>query len=144
MTAYRNRFFAAALAAVFCFVAGLSAAQGLAQAAGQSPAPGSSSAQSAGQKSGQDSSSSGGGAAQPFREKSPSLIDPAGPTVSLTSSEPLFIMAAALNACGYNEGLEESAPVRMKVREEINAALAKSEDAREKRDKVCLYIAQTG
>jgi tetratricopeptide (TPR) repeat protein len=142
MTAYRNRFFAAALAAVFCFVAGLSAAQGLAQAAGQSPAPGSSSAQSAGQKSGQDSSSSGGGAAQPFREKSPSLIDPAGPTVSLTSSEPLFIMAAALNACGYNEGLEESAPVRMKVREEINAALAKSEDAREKRDKVCLYIAQ--
>ena len=51
-------------------------------------------------------------------------------------------MAAALNACGYDEGLEESAPVRKRVRDEINLALAKSEDARNKRDKICLYIAQ--
>ena len=51
-------------------------------------------------------------------------------------------MAAALNACGYDEGLEESAPVRKRVRDEINQALAKSEEARAKRDKVCLYIAQ--
>ena len=75
-------------------------------------------------------------------EKAPSLIDPAGPTISLISSEPVFIMAAALNACGYDEGLEESAPVRKRVRDEINQALAKSEDARAKRDKVCLFIAQ--
>ena len=52
------------------------------------------------------------------------------------------MMAAALNACGYEEGLEESAPVRKRIRDEINNALAKSEDARAKRDKVCLYIAQ--
>jgi hypothetical protein len=32
--------------------------------------------------------------------------------------------------------------VRKRVRDEINQALAKSEDARTKRDKVCLYIAQ--
>lgn len=51
-------------------------------------------------------------------------------------------MAAALNTCGYDDGLEESAPLRKRVREEINAALAKSEDARATRDKVCLYIAQ--
>jgi hypothetical protein len=51
-------------------------------------------------------------------------------------------MAAALNACGYDEGLSDSAPVRMRVRDEINRALAKSEDARSKRDKVCQYIAQ--
>ena len=76
------------------------------------------------------------------QEKAPSLIDPAGPTISLISSEPVFIMAAALNACGYDEGLEESAPVRKRVRDEINQALAKSEDARAKRDRVCLYIAQ--
>jgi len=76
------------------------------------------------------------------REKAPSLVDPAGPTISLVSSEPVFIMAAALNACGYSEGLEESAPVRKRVRDEVNQALAKSEDARSKRDKVCLYIAQ--
>jgi hypothetical protein len=51
-------------------------------------------------------------------------------------------MAAALNACGYDDGLEESAPVRKRVRDEINQALAKSEDARNKRDHLCLYIAQ--
>jgi hypothetical protein len=79
---------------------------------------------------------------QPVQEKAPSLIDPAGPTISLVSSEPVFLMAAALNACGYDEGLEQSAPVRKRVRDEINQALAKSEGARAKRDKVCLYIAQ--
>ncbi len=76
------------------------------------------------------------------QEKAPSLIDPAGPTISLISAEPVFLMTAALNACGYDEGLEESAPVRKRVREEINQALARSEEARDKRDKICLYIAQ--
>ena len=76
------------------------------------------------------------------QEKAPSLVDPAGPTISLVSSEPVLLMAAALNACGYDEGLEESAPVRKRVRDEMSQALAKSEDARAKRDKVCLYIAQ--
>ena len=69
-------------------------------------------------------------------------MDPAGPTISLVSSEQVFLMAAALNACGYDEGLDESAPVRKRVRDEIDRALAKSEDARNKRDKVCLFIAQ--
>jgi tetratricopeptide (TPR) repeat protein len=87
----------------------------------------------------QSSSSSSAPATQ---EKAPSLVDPAGPTISLVSSEPVFVMAAALNACGYDEGLEESAPIRQRVRDEMNQALAKSEDARNKRDKVCLYIAQ--
>jgi tetratricopeptide (TPR) repeat protein len=77
------------------------------------------------------------------QEKAPTfLVDPAGPTISLVSSEPVFFMAAALNVCGYDEGLEDSAPVRKRVREEVNQALAKSEDARAKRDKVCLFIAQ--
>lgn len=79
---------------------------------------------------------------QQVQEKAPTLIDPAGPTISLVPSESVFLMAAALNACGYNEGLEDSSPVRKRVRDEINQALAKSEDARAKRDKVCLYIAQ--
>jgi tetratricopeptide (TPR) repeat protein len=51
-------------------------------------------------------------------------------------------MAAALNMCGYDEGLEQSAPVRKRVRDEINKVLATSEDARNKRDALCLYIAQ--
>jgi len=75
-------------------------------------------------------------------EKAPTLVDPAGPTISLVSLEPLFDMAAALNACGYDEGLDSSAPVRKRVRDEINAALARSEDARAKRDRLCLFIAQ--
>ena len=79
---------------------------------------------------------------QPVQEKAPSLVDPAGPTISLVPLEPVFDMAAALNACGYDEGLNDSAPVRKRIRDEINSALARSEDARTKRDKVCLYIAQ--
>ncbi len=51
-------------------------------------------------------------------------------------------MAAALNACGYDEGLNDSAPIRMHIRDEMNQALAQSEDARAKRDALCLYIAQ--
>jgi tetratricopeptide (TPR) repeat protein len=76
------------------------------------------------------------------QEKSPTLVDPAGPTISLIPLEQLFVMASALNACGYDEGLEESAPIRKRVRDEMNQALARSEDARTKRDHVCLFIAQ--
>jgi tetratricopeptide (TPR) repeat protein len=95
------------------------------------------------QKSESSSTRQQSSSSQPFpQEKAPSLVDPAGPTVSLVPSEPVFVMAAALNACGYDEGLDESAPVRKHIRAEINDALAKSEDARNKRDKVCLYIAQ--
>ncbi len=94
-------------------------------------------------QSSSNSSSSSSSPGQLYaQEKAPSLIDPAGPTISLISSEPVFIMAAALNACGYDEGLEQSAPVRKRVRDEINQALAKSEDARARRDALCLYIAQ--
>src|SRR3984957_20502239 len=79
--------------------------------------PDSARAQSSGSSSSSQSSSS-----SPVyeREKAPSLIDPAGPTISLIPSEPVFIMSAALNTCGYDEGLEESAPIRKHVRDEIN------------------------
>jgi len=117
-------------AAAFCLLAGLAPVASHAQSSS------SSSAKSAG--GGQTSSSS----PDFTREKAPSLVDPAGPTISLVSSEPVFLMAAALNACGYDEGLDESAPVRKRVREEMNLALGKSEDARNKRDHLCLYIAQ--
>ena len=95
------------------------------------------------QKSESSSSKQQSSSSQAYpQEKAPSLVDPAGPTVSLVPTEPVFLMAAALNTCGYDEGLEESAPVRKHIRAEINDALAKSEDARSKRDKLCLYIAQ--
>ncbi len=75
------------------------------------------------------------------QEKSPAL-DPAGPTISLITAEPLFIVASALNVCGYDEGLAESAPIRAHVRDELNQAFTRSEDARKSRDALCLYIAQ--
>ena len=121
--------FAVLSAAVFCLFAGFSPATAFAQSSSSPANP---------SKGEQTSSSS----PEFVREKAPSLVDPAGPTISLVSAEPVFLMAAALNACGYDDGLEESAPVRKRVREEVNQALANSEDARNKRDHLCLYIAQ--
>jgi hypothetical protein len=74
--------------------------------------------------------------------KGPSLMDPAGPTVSLETSEAMFDMAVALNACGYDAGVDESAPVRKQVRTEVNQALVGSARARDDRDKLCVYIDQ--
>jgi tetratricopeptide (TPR) repeat protein len=114
---------------VFCLFAVYSPATALAQSSGSS----------ANSPRGEQTSSS---SSEFVQEKAPSLVDPAGPTISMISTEPVFLMAAALNACGYDDGLEESAPIRKRVREEMNQALAKSEDARNKRDHLCLYIAQ--
>ena len=69
-------------------------------------------------------------------------MDPAGPTVSLETSEAMFDMAVALNACGYNSGLDESDPVRRRVRDEVNQATVGSARARDDRDKLCLFTDQ--
>jgi len=100
-------------------------------------------ASSAQTQSSSSSSSQNSASGQMYvQEKAPSLIDPAGPTISLISSEPVFIMAAALNACGYDEGLDHSAPLRQHIRDEMNQAFAQSEAARARRDALCLFIAQ--
>ncbi len=127
MTSRTFRSLAIFSAVLFCLLAGLAPAPARAQSSGSNSSKG------------QSSSSQAQGYVQ---EKTPSLVDPAGPTISLVSSEPVFIMAAALNVCGYDEGLEGSEPVRMRVRDEINQVLAKSEDARSRRDALCLFIAQ--
>jgi tetratricopeptide (TPR) repeat protein len=67
-------------------------------------------------------------------------IERGGAAVTLEVSEPLFQVASALNACGYDADLKKSSPVRAKVREEMNEALAASESARDSRDKLCAYI----
>jgi hypothetical protein len=67
-------------------------------------------------------------------------IEQGGSSVTLEYSEPLFQIASALNACGYDAGLDTSAPVRSRVRADINQALAASETARDSRDKLCDYI----
>ena len=74
--------------------------------------------------------------------KPPALIDPAGPSVSLESSEALFDIAVALNACGYDNGLEASDPIRARVREQVDKAVQQSEPAQQARDKLCTFISQ--
>jgi tetratricopeptide (TPR) repeat protein len=69
-------------------------------------------------------------------------IEAGGAAVTLETSEQLFYMGAALNACGYDEGLDKSAPVRAEVRADMNAALAASEAARTSRDALCAYISE--
>ncbi len=63
-----------------------------------------------------------------------------GSAITLETSEPLFYIAVGLNTCGYDAGLAESAPVRQKIREEINAEVASSEAARTSRDALCSYV----
>lgn len=67
-------------------------------------------------------------------------IEPGGAAVTLETSEPLFQVAAGLNACGYDADLDHSAPVRAAVRAEMNATLALSEEARASRDALCEFI----
>lgn len=63
-----------------------------------------------------------------------------GSAVTLETSQPLFYLAAGLNACGYDADLASSNPVRLKIRDEINAELAASAKARDSRDALCSYV----
>lgn len=63
-----------------------------------------------------------------------------GSAITLETSEPLFYMAAALNTCGYDADLANSAPVRRRIREEISAEITSSPQARESAEKLCGYI----
>ncbi|HZD78333.1 MAG TPA: hypothetical protein VE218_15090 [Acidobacteriaceae bacterium] len=99
-------------------------------------------AQSSAQQSESSSSSSSNGPIQPEVQKPPSLIDPAGPQISLQTSEAVFDIAVALNTCGYDAGLEQSQPIRQKVRDQVNAAVAASAEAQNTRDQLCAYIRQ--
>ncbi len=78
----------------------------------------------------------------PPAPKAPALIDPAGPSFSLQTSEALFDIAVALNACGYDNGLADSNPVRLHVRQQVNQATQQSAQARNDRDQLCLFIDQ--
>ncbi len=69
-------------------------------------------------------------------------VEPGGAAVTLEYSEPLFEVATALNACGYDSDLEHSDKVRLEVRSELNAVLGESEAARSSRDALCIYLTQ--
>jgi tetratricopeptide (TPR) repeat protein len=79
---------------------------------------------------------------KPTAPQSPALVDTTGPDISLQNSEALFDIAAALNSCGYDQGLAASDPVRQQVREQINQALQASSEARDVHDQLCTFIDQ--
>jgi hypothetical protein len=65
-----------------------------------------------------------------------------GAAVTLETSEPLFYIAVGLNVCGYDADLAASSPVRLAIRDEINADLTHSADARNSRDALCTFVRQ--
>src|SRR3984885_4605279 len=81
-------------------------------------------------------------AGPPAAPKSPARVDTTGPDIILQNSEALFDFAAALNACGYDQGLAAADPVRQQVRDQINQALQASADAREAHEQLCTFISQ--
>jgi hypothetical protein len=79
---------------------------------------------------------------EPATPTAPRIAQPeaGGSAITLETSESLFYIAAALNACGYDADLDGSAPVRLAIRQEMNDALAASSEARDARDPLCSYI----
>jgi tetratricopeptide (TPR) repeat protein len=60
----------------------------------------------------------------------------------LEISETFFSLAAALNSCGYDSGLESSQPLRLAVRAEVKLAITKSPDAQRVHDAICQFWAE--
>jgi tetratricopeptide (TPR) repeat protein len=59
---------------------------------------------------------------------------------SIQTDEAVFIMAAALNACGYDAGMEHPNPLRVKVRREMEEEIAASAEAQAARQKLCGFV----
>jgi Domain of unknown function (DUF4932) len=57
----------------------------------------------------------------------------------LEVSETFFTLAAALNSCGYDAGLESSMPLRQNVRAEVRNALAQSPEAKQAGNSMCQF-----
>ena len=67
--------------------------------------------------------------------------DAGGSAVTLETSEPLFDLAVALNSCGYDTDLANSAPVREGIRKEV-AEIVTAPAAEAAREPLCRYIRQ--
>ena len=67
-------------------------------------------------------------------------VEASGSAVSLETSETLFTMAAALNSCGYDNGIESSLPVRAVIRAEMVQAVGAGFEAKAAHDTMCTYI----
>src|ERR1700746_2635156 len=61
------------------------------------------------------------------------------PKVTLDTSETLFTVLASMNACGYNEGLNASDPIRKQIRNETPGTSHDSDDALQANAVLCQY-----
>jgi uncharacterized protein DUF4932 len=57
----------------------------------------------------------------------------------LEVSETFFSLAAALNSCGYDAGLDASLPLRQAVRAELQSAVQQSLEAKQARNAICQF-----
>ena len=88
------------------------------------------------------SSSNSGTAPQEESRSTPKrpTVEAGGSAVTLETSEPLFDLASALNLCGYDDGLDQSDPVRAKVRADIESAAIATPEAADSRRALCEYV----
>jgi tetratricopeptide (TPR) repeat protein len=61
------------------------------------------------------------------------------PKATVDTSETLFTMLAAMNACGFNEDLQQSDPLRRQIRSELAANAQLSPDAEATTNEVCQF-----
>jgi len=61
------------------------------------------------------------------------------PKVTLDTSETLFTILASMNACGYDQDLNVSNPIRTLIRDEINKATHESDEAVQASGLLCEY-----
>ena len=77
---------------------------------------------------------------QPSSSGRPRNAEAAGAAITLETNEALFDVATGLNACGYDDDLANSAPVRLEVRADVEAAVLAAPAARASRDSLCVYM----
>jgi hypothetical protein len=61
------------------------------------------------------------------------------PKVTLDTSQPMFAILTSINACGYDEELNISNPMRAQIRQEVAHNIADSEEAKQAADAMCEY-----
>ena len=68
------------------------------------------------------------------------VSDPAGDKITLDVSETFFSFFSGLNACGYDQELGASDPIRNQVRADVIRAVAASPDAQFERKQLCDFV----
>jgi tetratricopeptide (TPR) repeat protein len=61
------------------------------------------------------------------------------PKIALDNSETLFTVLTAVNACGYDQELDNSDPLRSEIRSEIARVIAAAQDTTAVRDEMCQF-----